>query len=52
MVDQGAHLGRHVTFQPFVETGKLVSLLEEFLPPFPGFFLYFPQRRMPGTNLA
>lgn len=33
------------TFRPFVETGELVPLLEEFLPPFPGFFLYFPQRR-------
>ncbi|MEQ9859600.1 LysR family transcriptional regulator [Pectobacterium cacticida] len=33
------------TFQPFVETGQLVSLLSDFLPPFPGFFLYFPQRR-------
>lgn len=36
------------TFRPFVERGELVPLLGEFLPPFPGFFLYFPQRR----NLA
>ncbi|MFD2238169.1 LysR family transcriptional regulator [Aureimonas populi] len=33
------------TFRPFVETGELVPLLGDFLPPFPGFFLYFPQRR-------
>ncbi|RJL21515.1 LysR family transcriptional regulator [Paracoccus siganidrum] len=33
------------TFRPFVETGELVPLLDDFLPPFPGFFLYFPQRR-------
>ncbi|MQX92136.1 LysR family transcriptional regulator [Sinorhizobium meliloti] len=33
------------TFRPFVETGELVPLLQDFLPPFPGFFLYFPQRR-------
>lgn len=33
------------TFRPFVESGQLVPLLEDFLPPFPGFFLYFPQRR-------
>ncbi|HEV7415207.1 MAG TPA: LysR substrate-binding domain-containing protein, partial [Tianweitania sediminis] len=33
------------TFRPFLESGELVPLLEEFLPPFPGFFLYFPQRR-------
>jgi len=33
------------TFEPFLSTGELVPLLTEFLPPFPGFFLYFPQRR-------
>ena len=33
------------TVRPFVETGELVPLLTDFLPPFPGFFLYFPQRR-------
>ncbi len=33
------------TFRPFVEIGELVPLLGDFLPPFPGFFLYFPQRR-------
>lgn len=33
------------TFQPYVEDGRLVSLLEDFLRPFPGFSLYFPQRR-------
>ncbi|AOJ40316.1 hypothetical protein WJ23_20430 [Burkholderia lata] len=27
------------------EDGSLVPLLGAFLPPFPGFFLYFPQRR-------
>lgn len=27
------------------DDGSLVPLLEDFLPPFPGFFLYFPQRR-------
>lgn len=32
-------------FRPFVHTGELVPLLGDFLPPFPGFFLYFPQRR-------
>lgn len=33
------------TFRPYVEDGRLVSLLEDFLPPFSGFSLYFPQRR-------
>nr|WP_219906830.1 LysR family transcriptional regulator [Enhygromyxa salina] len=36
------------TFRREVESGRLVSLLEEYLPPFAGFFLFFPQRR----NLA
>ncbi|EFI3194746.1 hypothetical protein BCD13_004895, partial [Escherichia coli] len=29
----------------YIESGKLVSLLDDFLPQFPGFYLYFPQRR-------
>lgn len=36
------------TFRPHLDSGELVSLLPEFLPPFAGFYLYFPQRR----NLA
>lgn len=39
------------TFRPFVETGQLVSLLEDFLPHFPGFYLYFPQRRNMAPKL-
>jgi DNA-binding transcriptional LysR family regulator len=33
------------TFRPHIKSGELVSLLEQFLPPFPGFYLYFPNRR-------
>lgn len=44
----GITFGMEETFRPYVEHGELVPLLEEFLPPFPGFFLYFPSRR----NLA
>ncbi|MEE7548431.1 LysR family transcriptional regulator, partial [Xanthomonas sp. Kuri4-1] len=32
-------------FRPYLASGELVPLLGGFLPPFPGFFLYFPQRR-------
>ena len=28
-----------------VASGALVSVLEEFSTPFPGFYLYYPQRR-------
>ena len=39
------------TFRPYIEDGRLVPLLEDFLPPFPGFFLYFPQRRNMAPKL-
>ncbi|MBL4919120.1 LysR family transcriptional regulator [Tabrizicola sp. DMG-N-6] len=38
-------------FQPFLNSGELISVLDEFLPPFPGFFLYFPQRRNMAPKL-
>lgn len=43
--------GAGITFAPedclraHFDDGSLVPLLEAFLPSFPGFFLYFPQRR-------
>jgi DNA-binding transcriptional LysR family regulator len=40
------------TFRPYVEAGELVSLLSEYLPPFPGFYLYFPQRRNMAPKLC
>jgi DNA-binding transcriptional LysR family regulator len=49
--------GAGITFAPedclraHFEDGSLVPLLEEFLPPFPGFFLYFPQRRNMAPKL-
>lgn len=39
------------TFRPYLERGELVSMLEDFLPPFPGFFLYYPQRRNMAPKL-
>lgn len=39
------------TFRPHVEKGDLVWLLEDFLPPFPGFYLYYPQRRNMAPKL-
>lgn len=39
------------TFRPYVESGKLVWLLEDFLPPFPGFYLCYPQRRNVSPKL-
>ncbi|MCG6115932.1 MAG: LysR family transcriptional regulator [Mesorhizobium sp.] len=39
------------TFRPHVDKGELVWLLEDFLPPFPGFYLYYPQRRNMAPKL-
>lgn len=35
-----------------VRTGTLVSVLEDWLPPFPGPFLYYPSRRQPPPALS
>ena len=39
------------TGRSYVESGALVPILEEFLPPFPGFYLYFPSRRNMAPKL-
>lgn len=44
----GITFGMEETFAPYLASGELVPLLEEYSPPFAGFFLYFPNRR----NLA
>jgi DNA-binding transcriptional LysR family regulator len=44
----GITFGMEETFRALIDRGELVSLLEEFLPSFAGFFLYFPSRH----NLA
>ncbi|WP_395334715.1 LysR family transcriptional regulator [Novosphingobium sp. BL-8H] len=44
----GLTFGVEETFRPYLDSGDLIALLEEYCPPFPGFFLYFPDRR----NLA
>ncbi|BES73170.1 LysR family transcriptional regulator [Marinobacter nanhaiticus D15-8W] len=41
----GITFGIEETFQPYIERGELVTLLDDWLPPFTGFYLYFPSRR-------
>ncbi|WP_142850261.1 LysR family transcriptional regulator [Telmatospirillum sp. J64-1] len=36
------------SFRPWLDRGELERVLEEYCPPFPGFYLYYPSRR----NLA
>jgi DNA-binding transcriptional LysR family regulator len=44
----GITFGMEETFRPYLDRGELVAVLEQYCPRFPGFFLYFPNRR----NLA
>ncbi|HBV38320.1 MAG TPA: LysR family transcriptional regulator [Erwinia sp.] len=32
-----------------IEEGKLIRVLEEWCPPFPGYFLYYPSRKQPSA---
>lgn len=41
----GVTFGMEETFRPYIERGELVPLMEDYLPPFQGFFLYFAARR-------
>lgn len=38
--------------EPHIVTGRLVRLLEDWTPPFPGYFLYYPSRRQLPPTLA
>jgi DNA-binding transcriptional LysR family regulator len=40
-----------VQVAPFVEAGELVRVLENWLPPYEGYFLYYPGRRQIPTAL-
>ncbi|MGD9427077.1 LysR family transcriptional regulator [Pantoea sp. NSTU24] len=44
----GISFGMEETFQPWIMRGELITLLNEWLPTFDGFYLYFPSRK----NLA
>jgi len=48
--------GFWMTFEGYVregvKTGALVSVLDDWCPPFPGPFLYYPSRRQPPPALA
>ncbi|NZA26222.1 LysR family transcriptional regulator [Luteimonas sp. SJ-92] len=40
----GITFGLEENYRQWVESGQLVPLLQDWLPPFAGFFLYFPSR--------
>ena len=37
---------------PFISTGKLVRVLKDWCPSFPGYFLYYPSRRQQPAALS
>jgi len=39
-------------FAPHLDRGKLVRVLEDWCPPFPGYHLYYPSRRQPSPAFA
>ncbi len=39
-------------FAPHLEEGRLVRVLEEWCPPFPGYYLYYPSRRQPSPAFS
>ena len=41
----GLSIGMEDGVQPYLERGEVVPVLEEYCPPFPGYYLYYPQRR-------
>lgn len=41
----GITFGIEETFRPYLARGELVAVLQDWLPPFPGFALFFPSRR-------
>ncbi|MCR6664090.1 MAG: LysR family transcriptional regulator [Luteimonas sp.] len=47
----GITFGPEECFRPWIASGELVPLLRHYLPPFPGFFLYFPNRHNPPPKL-
>ena len=38
--------------EPYLASGALVRVLEDWCPPFPGFFLYYPSRKQQPAALA
>ncbi|MET0168239.1 MAG: LysR family transcriptional regulator [Vicinamibacterales bacterium] len=39
-------------FSPHIEKGRLVRVLEDWCPPFPGYHLYYPSRRQPAPAFS
>lgn len=49
--DLGLTMGMGDGVQPYIDRGEVVPVLEEYCPPFPGYYLYYPQRRQASPAL-
>ena len=47
----GMTCGLEDSFRPFLDEGRLVTVLDAFCPPFAGFYLYYPNRRNMAPKL-
>jgi DNA-binding transcriptional LysR family regulator len=47
----GLTIGMEDGVQPYVDRGEAVPVLQEYCPPFPGYYLYYPQRRQASPAL-
>ncbi|GLK81257.1 LysR family transcriptional regulator [Methylopila turkensis] len=47
----GVTFGMEESFRPWIDRGELVPILEDFCPRFPGFYLYYPNRRNAAPKL-
>jgi DNA-binding transcriptional LysR family regulator len=47
----GLTIGMGDGVQPYLDRGEVVAVLEEYCPPFAGYYLYYPQRRQASPAL-
>jgi DNA-binding transcriptional LysR family regulator len=47
----GVTIGMSDGVQPYIDRGEVIAVLEEYSPPFPGYYLYYPQRRQASSAL-
>jgi DNA-binding transcriptional LysR family regulator len=47
----GVTMGFEEAVRPYIERGQVVAVLEAYCPPFPGYYLYYPQRRQASPAL-
>ena len=47
----GLTIGMGDGVQPYLDRGEVVPVLEAYCPPFPGYYLYYPQRRQASPAL-